>query len=167
MNRFLLTRRHVFAAAAAATSLLGLAAAASAQAPAGQKKEAKVHRLAIHVDDNDAAKMNLALNNAANVTEYYTGKGEQVEIEIVVYGPGLHMLREDTVPPAIKSRLKSFRESFPEIVFAACENTRTAMAKAEGKQPGDIPLVEYAKSVTAGVVRLIELQEEGWAYVKP
>ena len=49
------------------------------------------HKLAIHVDQNDPAVMNLALNNAKNVREYYAAKGEKVQIEIVAYGPGLNM----------------------------------------------------------------------------
>ena len=39
--------------------------------------------------------MNLALNNATNVAQYYKGLGEKVSIEIVTYGPGLHMLRNE------------------------------------------------------------------------
>ena len=43
------------------------------------------HHLVIHVDDNDKLKMNIALNNAANVTKYYQSKGETVRIEIVAW----------------------------------------------------------------------------------
>lgn len=122
----------------------------------------KPHRLAIQVSVNDAAQMNLALNNAANVAQFYSAKGEEVEIEFVAYGPGLHMLREDTSP--VKARVKSMAESIPGLAFVACENTQTNMAKAEGKA---IPLVKEAKSTPAGVVRLMELQEKGWSYVRP
>ena len=54
------------------------------------------HRLLIQVDQNDPAVMNLALNNAANVIAYYRSKGEDVDVDVVTYGPGLHMLRADT-----------------------------------------------------------------------
>lgn len=124
--------------------------------------DAKVHRVAIHVDANDPAVMNLALNNAANVARDYSAKGEQVEIEIVTYGPGLHMLRDDTSP--VKARVKSMSESMPNLAFAACANTRSGMQKAEGKE---IPLVSQAKVVPSGVVRLVELQESGWSYIRP
>ena len=124
--------------------------------------EGKVHYLAIHVDDNDKAKMNIALNNAANVTEYYESKGETVKIEIVAYGPGLHMLREDTSP--VKSRIAAMSLQHENLSFAACGNTLNGMTKKEGKVP---KLVSEATVVTSGVVRLMELQEEGWAYVRP
>jgi intracellular sulfur oxidation DsrE/DsrF family protein len=124
--------------------------------------DTKLHRVAIQVSVNDPAVMNLALNNAVNVAQDYSAKGEEVEIEIVAYGPGLHMLRDDTSP--VKARVKSIGESMPNVAFAACGNTRTAMEKAEGKE---VPLVSRAKVVKAGVVRLMELQEQGWSYVRP
>ena len=124
--------------------------------------EAKVHHIAIQVSVNDPAVMNLALNNAVNVAQDYSAKGEEVEIEIVAYGPGLHMLRDDTSP--VKARVKSIGESMPNVAFTACGNTQKAMQKAEGKE---IPLSSTAKVVSAGVVRLMELQEQGWSYIRP
>src|SRR2546430_13922981 len=56
------------------------------------------HRLALQISDNDADKMNAVLNVAANVSKYYSDKGEEVEIQIVAFNAGLHMLREDTSP---------------------------------------------------------------------
>jgi len=52
------------------------------------------HKVAIHVDENDTARMNMALNNAMNINKYYKAKGEKVEIEVVAYGPGLNMFVE-------------------------------------------------------------------------
>lgn len=124
--------------------------------------EAKVHRVAIQVDSSDPAVMNLALNNALNVARDFSGRGQQVEIQVVAFGPGLHMLRDDTSP--VKARLKSMSESMPNLTFDACANTRRAMQKAEGK---DIPLVSQAKVVPSGVVHLVELQEAGWSYIRP
>ena len=79
-----------------------VAAVTLLQAPVTVAAE-KSHKLAIHVDENDAQRMNLALNNAKNVTKYYRAKGEEVEIEVVAYGPGLHMLRADTSPVKTRS----------------------------------------------------------------
>jgi hypothetical protein len=50
------------------------------------------------------------------------------------------------------------------VSFMACENTLTAMTRAEGKEP---PLVDNAVKVPAGVVTLIELGEKGWTIVRP
>ena len=122
----------------------------------------KPHRLILQVNTNDPAMMNLTLNNATNVAQYYKDLGEKVTIEVVTFGPGLHMLRDDTSP--VKARIETMALSTPEISFKACGNTQENMSKAESK---DIPIISQAKVVTSGVVRVMELQEQGWTYVKP
>ncbi|GLH81670.1 hypothetical protein SSBR45G_65790 [Bradyrhizobium sp. SSBR45G] len=135
-----------------------------ASAAAGLAADVKIHRVSIQVDQNDPAVMNLALNNASNIMETFKEKGEDVEIELVTYGPGLNMLREDTSP--VKDRLKQIAElSFPaKIKFSACNITRRGMEKREGHP---IPIVAEASLVASGAVRLMELQESGWSYLKP
>jgi hypothetical protein len=56
------------------------------------------------------------------------------------------------------------RETMPNVAFSACGNTRENMTRAEAK---DIPLISQANVVKAGVVRLVELQERGWSYLRP
>lgn len=143
---------------AALIALAGLVTVATQPALA----DGKAHYLAIHVDENDPQKMNIALNNAANVTQYYAEKGEDVEIEIVAYGPGLHMYRQDTSP--VKDRIAAMSLENDKLKFSACGNTMAGMAKKEGKKP---ELIGEATVVPSGVVRLMELQEEGWSYVRP
>jgi hypothetical protein len=124
--------------------------------------QAQPHRLAIQVDVNDPATMNLVLNNVSNTVQHYNEIGQKVEIEVVAFGPGLHMLREDTSP--VKARIKSMSEVTPELSFSACGNTRENMTRAEEKE---IPLISQAKVTKSGVVRLMELQERGWSYLRP
>src|SRR3982750_4452102 len=114
--------------------------------------DAKPHRIAIQVNQNDPQVMNLALNNASNVLEYYRAKNQDVEIDIVAYGPGLHMLRADTSP--VQDRLKRLKEmAFPnKIQFSACNNTKQGMEKTEGKE---VPIVPDASIVPSGVVRIM------------
>ncbi len=142
----------------AAAALLAIALASPAFS--GEAK----HRLAIHVDQNDAQVMNLALNNATNVIEYYRSKNEDVDVDIVTYGPGLHMLRADSSP--VKDRLKRLKElAFPgNVQYSACNNTKQGMEKTEGKE---VPILSEATLVPSGVVRLMELQEKGWSYLRP
>jgi len=122
----------------------------------------KPHNLVLQVNVNDPALMNLALNNATNVAQYYKDLGEKVTIEVVTFGPGLHMLRDDTSP--VKARIKSIKEGNPAISFKACGNTQENMHKVENKE---IPLIPEATVVKSGVVRVMELQERGWTYVRP
>ena len=134
----------------------------SLNANARRPSNAKAHNLILQVNTNDPAAMNLALNNATNVAQHYKGLGEKVKIEVVTFGPGLHMLRDDTSP--VKARLEEMALSTPEVSFKACGNTQERMHKAENK---DIPIVRQAEVVKSGVVRVMELQEKGWSYVKP
>jgi intracellular sulfur oxidation DsrE/DsrF family protein len=159
---------HVMRSAAVCMVALFLVALPAAQGkepaptPSAPDVAHKVHRLVLQVNTNDPAMMNLALNNATNVEQYYKTRGEKVEIEVVTFGPGLHMLRDDTSP--VKDRIKAIAEKMPSISFKACGNTQENMGKAENKE---IPLVSQATLVKSGVVRVMELQEQGWTYVRP
>src|ERR1700741_400098 len=123
------------AAVASIACLSFISAVAAAPVP-GKKAKAQrpavVHRVAIQVDQEDPAVMNLALNNATNVIEYYRSKGEDVSVDVVTYGPGLHMLRADTSP--VQDRIKQLRDvAFPnKIQFSACNVTKQCMEKREG-----------------------------------
>ncbi len=145
-----------------------IVAPASAEAVVAQKQAAKQlnqskpHNLVLQVNVNDPAMMNLALNNATNVAQYYKDLGEKVTIEVITFGPGLHMLRDDTSP--VKARIKSIKEANPTISFKACGNTQENMHKVENKE---IPLIPEATVVKSGVVRVMQLQELGWTYVRP
>jgi uncharacterized protein len=143
--------------------LIALAVAFTA-ATGAVAEGAKPHRVAIQVDQDDPAVMNLALNNAKNIVEHYREKNEDVEVEIVTYGPGLHMLRDDTSP--VKDRIKQMANaSLPsKITFSACNNTKQGMEKREGHA---ITIIPQATIVPSGVVRLMELQEQGWSYLRP
>ena len=145
-------------AAPPAAATLTKQAAAQKQTVAAKK----LHNLVLQVNTNEPAMMNLALNNATNVAQYYKDLGEKVSIEVVTFGPGLHMLRDDTSP--VKARIETLALSTPEISFKACGNTQENMRKAESK---DIPIIPQAQVVKSGVVRVMELQEKGWSYVKP
>jgi intracellular sulfur oxidation DsrE/DsrF family protein len=136
--------------------------AAHAHMAEAAKLNSKDHRLILQVNTNDAAAMNLALNNAMNVTQYYKDRGERVKIEVITFGPGLNMLREDTSP--VKARIETMALSTPEVSFKACGNTQENMRKAENKE---IPIISQAQVVKSGVVRVMELEEQGWTYVKP
>jgi uncharacterized protein len=144
---------------AALLSAMAASAAEQQKQPAADKKQ---HQLVLQVNVNDPAMMNLALNNATNVAQYYKDLGETATIEVVTFGPGLHMLRDDTSP--VKARIKTIAESNPTISFKACGNTQQNMQKVESK---DIVLIPEATVVKSGVVRVMELQEQGWTYVRP
>lgn len=124
--------------------------------------EGKTHHVAVHVDQNDPKVMNMALNNVQNITKYYESKGDTVVVELVAYGPGLNMYIPGKSPVA--DRISTMSLEMENLTFAACGNTHRKMSEKAGKE---IKLMDEAGMVPSGVVRLIELQEEGYAYVRP
>ena len=149
---------RLFVRVFAAVALMSMAFASAALA------EGKTHRIAIQIDQNDPQVMNMVLNNATNVIEHYRAKNEDVELDIVAYGPGLHMLRTDTSP--VQDRIKHLKDMVApgKIQFSACNNTKQGMEKTEGHA---ISILPGASIVPSGVVHLMELQEQGWSYVRP
>ena len=115
------------------------------------------HKVVIQVSTDDGRVQKIALNNAVNLQKLYGI--DNVIIEIVAYGPGLGILTKNYADSA---RVKSL--ALQDIKFSACENT---MAKIK-KKTGNLPiLTEGVTTVTAGVARIVELQEEGYSYIRP
>ncbi len=112
------------------------------------------NQVVIQVSDNDPARWNLALNNAKNL-QADLGT-DNVQIEIVAYGPGLAMLKVgSSVAPRIDEVVLS------GMTISACENT---MAKQNVKRGEILPGVSF---VPAGVVEIMRKQQEGWTYLRP
>jgi intracellular sulfur oxidation DsrE/DsrF family protein len=158
---------HIGAAIAFASSLTAFDAVAQGTVKPTRTKlaastPAATHKVAIQVNQNDKAVMDLALNNAKNIIDYYASKHETVAVEIVTYGPGLHMLRSDTSP--VKDRIAVMSLESSNLTFAACGNTQANQSKAENKP---VVLITEAKVTPSGVVRLMELQKQGYAYIRP
>ncbi|WP_455376292.1 DsrE family protein [Kaarinaea lacus] len=117
----------------------------------------KKHKVVIQVSTDDAKTQKIALNNAVNVQKLMGI--DNVEIEIVAYGPGLGLLTPKSKEAA---RIKSL--ALQDITFSACGNT---MAKVEKKTGKKVQLTEGVKVVEAGVARIMELQEQGYSYIRP
>ena len=137
----------------AGSALLGLAWAVSdarAQGAAG-----KANRLVLQVSDADPGKWNLALNNAANVQAEFGGPSG-VDVEVVVYGPGIGMLKSGSpVGDRIAAALKK------GVHVVACENTMQGQKLTKADM---LPGIGY---VPSGVGELVRKQQQGWAYVRP
>ena len=137
-----------------------LMAASPALAQPHPQSKMKVHHVVIQIDQDDPAIMNLALNNADNMNKFYEDKGEKVEIEFVAFGAGLAMMRSDKSP--VKDRLAAMSQH--GVVFSGCGNTKANQSKAENQT---ITLLPGTREVATGVVRITELEEQGWTYLRP
>jgi len=120
-------------------------------------QEKKVHKIVIQVSSADKVIQKMAINNAVNLQNHY-GR-DNIKIEIVAYGPGLSLLTS-------KSKQASGIENLQmnDVSFSACSNTIEIMEKRFSKK---IELLEDIEVVPAGAARIMELQEQGYAYLRP
>jgi intracellular sulfur oxidation DsrE/DsrF family protein len=140
------------AALAGALAIGGLAGCAS-EGGARMAADGKT-RVVIQVSDNDPAKWNLALNNAQNLQQAL-GK-ENVQVEIVAYGPGLNMLKANS---KVAGRVNGALDQSVDIV--ACGNTMKKMKVAKND------LIAGSRVVEGGVIEISERQQQGWTYIRP
>ena len=140
--------RRLFATFAA-TALLALAA----QPSLAQTATAK-NKLVFQVSDGDPQKWNLTLNNVRNVIDDLGS--DSVDLEVVVYGPGIGMLKSDS--PVAKRVAEALKGS---VKVVACENTMKAQHLVYADM---LPDIGY---VPAGVVELMKKQQQGYAYIRP
>jgi len=139
------------------SALLTTGALLGSTARADEAHPFATHHYVIQVSQDDPALWTLAMNNAQNIENYYGP--DKVNVVVVAYGPGLKMLLADS---PVAGRLKD--QAASGIEFDACENTMKGMAKKSGHMPTINPA---AKVVPAGVVRIGELEEKGYSYIKP
>jgi intracellular sulfur oxidation DsrE/DsrF family protein len=114
------------------------------------------HRVVMHLNSGDEKVQRGALNNIRNL--YQEVGREYLRVELVVHGAGLPLLtkKDSTLGPELAQLKTAYA-----VEVTACSNTM----KAQGLTRADL-LDEVGRTVPA-MVRLMELQEEGWAYIKP
>ncbi len=120
------------------------------------------HRLLIHVDSPDADVMTEALHNAANVIDTIRKQRGTVAIEIVANGPGTSMFIDALSP--VKPEVQRLHAAYPEVVMSACGISLTHTAASMKKQ---LTVMPEARVVPSGAVRIMQLEEQHWAYLKP
>lgn len=134
-------------------ALAGMACLVTPDA-AAQATSAAHNRVVMQVSDNDPAKWNLALNNARNLQSDLGASN--VEIEIVAYGPGIGMLKAESV---VGNRIGEALGKGVKV--SACENTM------RGQKLAKSDMLDGIGYVPAGVVEIMQKQQQGWAYLRP
>jgi hypothetical protein len=122
-------------------------------APTTDTQSAK-QKVVFQVSDPVPGKWSLTLNNVSNLQDALGDKN--VEIEVVVYGPGIDMLKLDS---PVSDRINDAVNAGVKIV--ACENTMKAKKLTKDDMLGSIGYVP------GGVVEIVKREGEGWAYIRP
>ena len=138
------TRRMFITAIACAGLALHFPAAAADKKP---------HNVVFHITDSDPVKWNQALNNSANLQKALGNAN--VAIEIVVNGPGLDMMKFDSV---VADRMTAALGT--GVALLACGATMKAANVTEKDLHAGV------KVVPGGVVEVMQKQEAGWSYIK-
>lgn len=138
--------------------LIVLGAFAAPQAlMAQEEKPFAEQKFVLQISDMDPSKQTLVLNVAGNILKAY-GQ-DQVDVEIVAFGPGLRLLFEEN---SNSSRIDGLVNS--GVRFFACQNTITNMSKILGTP---VKINAHASSGKGGIVRIKELVDQGYMLAKP
>jgi len=146
---------HTHFIAILAAGLLGaMPMASNADSTEAKQVQTDVQKVIFQVSDNDPAKWNLTLNNAFNFQQEFGP--QHSNIEIVAYGPGINMLKFESV---VGSRIMDALQA--GIRVAACQNTMKAQKLT------DKDMLANLDYVPSGVGELVMKQHQGFAYIRP
>jgi intracellular sulfur oxidation DsrE/DsrF family protein len=120
------------------------------------------HHLLIHVDSPDSDVMVEALHNATNAIDLLRKQGSSVAVEIVANGPGTAMFIDELSP--VKNEVRRVHASYPAVVMSACG---VSLAHTETAMKRQLTVMHEARVVPSGAVRIMELEEQHWTYLKP
>ncbi len=115
-------------------------------------------KMVIQVNSSDPMTQRMALNSAKNLKKMI-GK-DKVDVEVVVYGPGIGMLSKSGDSA---HKVKSMIEH--GIRVSVCGGALTVYAKRNGGKELDV--IDGITRVPTGAIRILELQEQGYAYLRP
>ena len=135
-------------------ALLGAALTMGALTLPIAAQAADKEKLVVQVSDANPATWNLALNNIKNIQKDL-GK-DNVELELVAYGPGIAMLKAES---EVSNRIDEAVDSGVHVM--ACENTM------HGQKLGKADMNARIGYVKSGVVEILQRQEQGYAYLRP
>lgn len=124
---------------------------------AQEEKPFAEHKIVLQISDMDPSKQTLVLNVAGNLLKAYGP--DQVDVEIVAFGPGLRLLFEGN---SNAGRIDGLVDS--GVRFFACQNTINNMSRIIGEP---IKVNSHASSGKGGIVRIKELVDQGYMLAKP
>ena len=107
----------------------------------------------------DAEKVNFALVNMRNHIKGVGGP-ENVELVLVVHGPGLKRFHDIQATDKLRKMVLGLQDV--GVQFNACGNTM----RAQGVQTDEL-IPGMIRVDQGGVVRIAELQQQGYLYIRP
>jgi len=123
-------------------------------------EQPKKHRIVYHLDEASIDKTKFALGNLENHVKGVGGIANVEAMELVVHGPALRHFVTVGMDQGVKEALERLQAQ--GLVLGACGNTMRGLSITLDQLPrGATPLPQ------GGVVRIMELQERGYVYIRP
>ncbi len=116
-------------------------------------------KMVIQVNSQDSVTQKMALNSAKNLKKIL-GK-DTVDVEVVVYGPGITLLKSSGFSA---DKVKTLMSDYG-VKVSVCSGALKAYAKRHGGR--ELEIIDGVSKVPTGAIRILELQEQGYAYLRP
>jgi uncharacterized protein len=124
------------------------------------KEHPRKHRVVYHLTEPGVDKAKAVLGNIVNHVNGVGGWDHIEALELVVHGPALKTFVKPDIDPAVRGLLDRLQTQ--GLAFGACGNTMKGLNVTLEQLP------EGAKTLPqGGVVRVMELQEAGYSYIRP
>jgi len=142
-----------------ALAMAGMIAAWPVESEAGHTSDnPKKHKAFFHLNEGDPKKASAVLTNMQNYVDVVGWQNIEA-LELVVHGPGLRPFIVKTIDPEVKGKVEALLTA--GMKMGACQITM----KRQNIKPEE--LIEGLPPIPSGVVRVMELQEKGYAYIRP
>jgi uncharacterized protein len=110
------------------------------------------HRIVMQLTSGDTLVHKNLMKQFKNMLE----AAPTAQLEVVCHGPGMDLLMSDRC--IVQPKITEFAGK--GIVFLACENT------IKERNLDRTKVITEAGYVKAGIIHIVERQEDGWSYIK-
>lgn len=124
------------------------------------KESPKKHKIVYHLNEPGVEKAKFVLGNIQNHIKGVGGWENMEALELVVHGPALKTFVTKEMDAGVKRALENLQTQ--GLQFGACGNTMKAFNISLDQLPDGARHLPQG-----GVVRVMELQDLGYAYIRP
>ena len=124
---------------------------------ASEDEDFKIHKIVIQMNTRNPEIQAEVISNIVNTSKYFGI--DNIQIELVAYGPGIYFLTKQS---KYRKRIESLM--LQDVVFSACADTLKTIKRVKGI---DLDLIDDVVVVKNGVPRIMLLQEQGYSYLSP
>ena len=117
-----------------------------------QAQNKTAHKIIFQLVSGDTTSHKVLMKQFGNILSV----APDTKIEVVCHGPGIEMMMQEK--SIVINKIKEFKEK--GVVFNVCEFSLKERKVDKAK------LIEQSSYVPAGILEIVEKQEQGWSYIK-